>query len=293
MITKRMKERILAAVRENRSNYPSDARHAASLGIATSVYSDLKNGKTDRVLSDANWLQLSRRLGVAMEEERAWKAAKTATFEYIMAQLGFCQENAFSSILCDVPNIGKTFTARHYAMGHRNVAYVDCSQVKLRGLLVRRLAREFGLSDKGHLTEVYADLTYYLRTSEHPLVVLDEAGDLTTAAFLELKALWNATEGSCGWYMMGADGLKSKIDNAIRWCKVGYAEIFSRYGGKYSRATPESENERRQYLREEARRVALANVPKGTDVSAMVNKSMEGGGLRRIRTEVGKLRSEE
>ena len=285
-----MKERILSAVRENRANYASDARHAASLGIATSVYSDLKNGKTERVLSDANWLQLSRRLGVTLEEDQVWNVARTATFEYVTAQLGFCQETAFSSILVDVPNIGKTFSARHYAMSHRNVAYVDCSQVKLRGLLLRRLAREFGLSDKGHLTEVYADLTYYLRTSVKPLVVLDEAGDLTTAAFLELKALWNATEGSCGWYMMGADGLRAKIDRAISWRKVGYAEIFSRYGGRYGRATPESETERRQYLREEARTVALANVPNGTDVSMMVNKSMEGGGLRRIRIEVGKLK---
>lgn len=289
MITQEMKERILAAVRENRVNYSSDARHAASLGIATSVYSDLKKGKTDRLLSDANWLQLSRRLGVPLDAGQTWNAARTATFDYVTAQLGFCQENAFSSILVDVPNIGKTFSARHYAMSHKNVAYVDCSQVKLRGQFLRRLAREFGLGDKGCLSVIYDDLTYYLRTSFRPLVILDEAGDLTSSAFLELKALWNACEGSCGWYMMGADGLRAKIDRSISWRKVGYAEIFSRYGGRYSRATPESENERRQYLREEARVVALANVPKGTDVSAMVNKSMEGGGLRRIRIEVGKL----
>ncbi len=43
-----------------------------------------------------------------------------------------------------------------------------------------------------------------------PLVVLDEAGDLQYEAFLELKALWNATEMCCGWYMMGADGLRRR-----------------------------------------------------------------------------------
>ena len=52
MITTDTKNRILDAIRANRVNYPSDAKHAASLGITTSVYSAVKNGQTDRVLSD-------------------------------------------------------------------------------------------------------------------------------------------------------------------------------------------------------------------------------------------------
>ena len=45
--------------------------------------------------------------------------------------------------------------------------------------------------------------------------------------FLELKALWNATERCCAWYMMGADGLKEKINRAIEGKKVGYTEMLS------------------------------------------------------------------
>ena len=37
MITTDVKNRILAAIRANRANYPSDAKHSASLGITTSV----------------------------------------------------------------------------------------------------------------------------------------------------------------------------------------------------------------------------------------------------------------
>lgn len=39
MITNENKQRILEAIATNRTNYPSDAKHAASLGISTSVYS--------------------------------------------------------------------------------------------------------------------------------------------------------------------------------------------------------------------------------------------------------------
>ena len=48
MITTENKQRIIAAIMANRENYPSDAKHAASLGIATSVYSAIKNGQTDK-----------------------------------------------------------------------------------------------------------------------------------------------------------------------------------------------------------------------------------------------------
>ena len=37
-VTKEIKDRILAAIRVNRENYPSDNKHAAALGISASVY---------------------------------------------------------------------------------------------------------------------------------------------------------------------------------------------------------------------------------------------------------------
>ena len=33
-VTKEIKDRILAAIRDNRENYPSDNKHAAALGIS-------------------------------------------------------------------------------------------------------------------------------------------------------------------------------------------------------------------------------------------------------------------
>ena len=79
MITTEIKQKIMTAVSENRSNYPSDAKHAASLGISSSVYSMLRNGQTERTLSDANWITIARRLGVSLRNEIEWKAARTET----------------------------------------------------------------------------------------------------------------------------------------------------------------------------------------------------------------------
>lgn len=290
MITTEIKQKIMVAVSENRANYPSDAKHAASLGISSSVYSMLRNGQTERTLSDANWITIARRLGVSLRNEIEWKAARTETYEYISAQLELCQQSGLSGILCDLPNIGKTFTARHYVKGHKNAVYIDCSQVKTKLKLVRKIAGEFGVSSNGRYSDVYEDLVYYLRSIDCPLIVLDEAGDLQYEAFLELKALWNATERCCAWYMMGADGLKAKINRAIECKKVGYTEMLSRYGDRYSKVTPDDSKERDAFLREQARVVAKVNAPAGVDIAQIVRKS--GGGLRRVYTEIEKAVSQ-
>lgn len=288
MITEESKKRISEAISAHRSNYPSDAKHAASLGISSAIYSAVKNGQTERILSEANWITIARKLGVSLRGEIEWKPARTATFDFITSQLELCQAGCISAILCDLPNIGKTFTARHYVKSHKNAIYVDCSQVKSKQKLIRFIAKEYGVSSNGRYADVYDDLVYYLRSIENPLIVLDEAGDLQYEAFLELKALWNATERCCAWYMMGADGLKEKINRAVQCKKVGYTEMLSRFGDRYSKVTPDDGKERGQFLNEQARVVAKVNAPEGSDISAIVRKS--GGGLRRVYTEIEKLK---
>ena len=288
MITTDIKNKITEAIKANRGNYPSDAKHAASLGVTTSVYSAIKNGQTERVLSDTNWISIARKLGVSLRGEMEWKIARTETFDFIMTQLELAQTGSLSGILCDIPNIGKTFTARHYAKTHPYAVYIDCSQVKTKLKLVRKIAAEFGINNRGRYSDVYDDLVYYLRSIDNPLIILDEAGDLQYEAFLELKALWNATERCCAWYMMGADGLKEKINRSIECRKVGYTEMLSRYGDRYSKVSPDDGKDRARFLMGQARAVAKLNAPAGVDPADIARRS--GGGLRRVYTEIEKLK---
>ena len=287
-LTNEIKQRIMEAIRANRDNYPSDNKHAAALGISASVYNALKKGNIDRQVSDTNWICIARRLNVSLSEEMEWHAAETPTYIFISEQLATCQQGGMSAILCDMANIGKTFTARAYVKAHRNAIYVDCSQVKTKQRLIRFIAKEFGISTNGRYVDVYDDLVFYLRTLDRPLIILDEAGDLQYEAFLELKALWNATKRCCAWYMMGADGLKEKINRSIECKKVGYTEMLSRYGDKYSKVTPDDAKERDTFLKAQAAMVAKMNAPADTDIVKVVNRT--GGSLRRVYTEIEKLK---
>lgn len=289
-LNNQVKMRIIESIKENRANYPSDSKHAAALGINSSVYNNIKKGVFERQLSDASFISIARRLGVSLRNEMPWRAAETAVFVYITEQLELCQRSSLSGLLCDVPNIGKTFSARAYIKTHPNAVYVDCGQVKTKMRMIRFIAREFGINGNGRYADVYDDLVYYLKGIECPLIILDEAGDMNPETFLELKALWNATDRACGWYMMGANGLKAKIQRNRNNNTLGYEEMFSRYGDNYNRVTPEDEKQRTVFLKAQAAIVAKVNAPQGTDIAKIVNLS--GGKLRRVYTEIEKLNME-
>jgi len=288
MITTELKQRIIAELAERRNNFAgSDAKFAVSIGINNAQYSRIKNGETERVISDQNWLSLARILEIPAGNAPVWNIARTPVFDFITGQLAFCQSNAISRLLCDIADIGKTFSAKAYIKSNKNAIYVDCSQVKTKQKLVRFIAKEFGVGHTGKYSDVYADLVFYLRSLPSPLIILDEAGDLDYAAFLELKALWNATERSCGWYMMGADGLREKIRRSIDCKKVGYTEIFSRYGSRYQKASPDGSEELRKFKTVHAALIIKANCSEDVNVQQMVARTDYS--LRRIADELRKI----
>jgi len=288
---KEIRNRILDAIRAEEGNLTSNFSLARKLDINPSQLSQILNGKTEKVLSDAKWIMIARRLDVPIRKEDPWNVAKTPVFEYINQALSFCQENSLSGMLCDRADIGKTYSAKYYARHHKHVAYIDCSRSKSRQLLIRRIAHEFGLPQVGKYQTVYDDLIFFLNNAlDRPLIILDEAGDLDSRAFLEIKALWNATEHAVGWYMMGADGLKAKIERNLTLQTVGYTEIFSRYGSRFQKIVPPGKEEAEEFIRHQVAAIALANGAPSSEIQKIYAKTK--GSLRRIYIEVKKLKNE-
>lgn len=284
MLKKEQKQQILNEINHQASKFPSAAKQAVSLGINASQLSRIKKGDFD-ALGDKGWITVARRLEVDLSEAKKWITAETPVFKMIYKQLETCQALSVSGIMCDIADIGKTHTAKIYTRKNKNCIYIDCSQVKTKQKLIKRIAKELGVDYHGKYLDVYEDLVYYIRTIDKPLIILDEAGDVDYGAFLELKAMWNATEGYCGWYMMGADGLKKKLNSNIDKKKVGYTEIFSRYGAKYQRATPAGNHELQDFKKTLVAQISKANK---SQLSSSMMYSRTGGSLRRIKTEIRK-----
>jgi len=285
-LTTDFKKQVLAALLNARKNFTgTDGQFARSYQMHSSVFSQLKAGKIGKLLTDPKWLIIGQRLNVTVND-RQWKVARTAVFETIEKQVVFCQKYSKGRVLVDDCGIGKTFAAKYLSRTLKNCFYVDASQAKSRQQFVRLLARTLGVEDQGRYVDVKNGVKYYLRILTKPVVIIDEAGDLDYPAFLDIKELWNATEGICGWYMMGADGLRAKIDKGIISQRVGFREIFSRFSDAYGSVVPVERSEKIEFYKKLITDVLIANAPDKSVIPAIVKKCLVQnsgniGGLRR------------
>nr|DAR66518.1 MAG TPA: AAA domain protein [Caudoviricetes sp.] len=267
------KNKVREAILKDRENYGgNDVEYAKKLGIDKAIYNRMKKGETEKLISDTKWLIIANDLGVKLREDN-WKIARTQIYSEIEDNLAVCKETGMSMILVDDCGIGKTFCAKHIVRQMKNAFYVDCSQAKTKQQFIRLLAKTIGVDNTGRYTDVKTAIKTYLIYLEKPLIVLDEAGDLDYNAFLELKELWNAAPRQCGWYMIGADGLRAKIDRGISYKKVGYAEIFDRYSN-FVKLVPTGTDDKEQFYRKLIGDVAYVNVEDKKIVGSLIATCM-------------------
>ena len=286
-LTNEFKERVIKAVQEQRTRYDGpDSAFAKTLGISPSIFSRLNKGEHTGILETTRWIMIARDMGIELED-RKWNVARTDVFVKIEREVQFCKAHSKAMILVDECGVGKTFTAKYLSRTMKNTFYVDASQAKNRQAFIRLIAKTIGGECKGQYFNVKETLKFYLKSLTSPLIIIDEAGDLEYEAFLELKELWNATEGCCGWYMMGADGLRAKIERGISNKKVGYAEIFSRYSEKFSTLVPRDKQDRTSWYKKLISDVLNANGCDPDQVNNIVKRCLSNdmggqiGGLRR------------
>lgn len=286
-----LKTKVVSAIIKDKEIFGgSEKQHAKSLNINGAVYSQLKNGKIDgNLLSKAAWITLARHFEIAIGNNLAWVTARTPVYDTISTQMKFCAENSQSAVFCDEADIGKTHTAKDFIKRTKNAVYIDCSQCKTKQLLVRTIAQAFGIDGTGRYNECKNNLVYYIKTLDKPFIALDEFGDLNYDAFLEIKALWNATEGACGWYALGADGLKVKLERGRNGKKIGFTEFFRRFGKKYQSVVPVGKDDKNAFYTNLVAAFLKANLPATADLQKTLLKCNDS--LTRAKMEVLKLRT--
>lgn len=273
-ITTELKQNIRVAMLEARENFGgTDNAYAKSLGIDNTVYSRIKKGETEKVLSTGQWLNIGRKFQVNINNN-TWKAAQTEVYQQMEDNFHFCQKNKASMILVDDCGIGKTYCAKIIISKMKNAFYVDASQAHTKIRLIRQLATTLGCDTTGKYYEVLENVKYAINILDDPFICIDEAGDLEYNAYLELKGIINATENNCSWYMIGADGLRSKITKGINNHKVGFAEIFSRFSDDFVTLVPRNPQDRQEFYKKLFGDVAFVNVDDKKQVNEIVKSCM-------------------
>ena len=282
------------------SGFESQAKFAKSIGFGAADLTNLKGEKwkpTPQLIGQDKWIRLARYAGFTRNEVTRWVSADTAVKLFIYEQLRNYQTFSFSGIFCDDAGIGKSYACREYSQVTPHSFYLDCSKSRTRNRFIKALATAVGLDTDVRYDDLLENTIYALSLMPSPLLVLDEAGDLDDRAFLELKRMYNDLEGKCAFFLIAADGLKAKIDRGIACKKVGFTEVFSRFGKRYSRVMPETREEKAELLRDMATGILKANgVTDQAHIRNILRTITAQGGLRDMRTvyrEVIKLRAQQ
>jgi hypothetical protein len=290
-----VKEETIAALINYRKKFDgTDGEFAKMFDMSGSVFSRMKKGEVDGLISDDKLVTIARKLGVQIKHGVKWNMVQTETYEFMVEMLENCRTRSVGRIFCDVSDLGKTAIAKQYMLQNSNVFYVDCSQVKDRRQFIFKIAKVLGLSLNKSMSELFIEITLMLQGLERPLLILDEGGDLKDNAFLEIKALCNALGvgqvegGVCGICLMGASGLKAKLERGVRCLKIGWEETITRLGGEIYRHSPTDSAEFSQFMRRHAEAILHANMPGANLADVMPGKIS----LRRLQENVIKLKNE-
>lgn len=274
----------------------SQAAFARSIDFNPADITNLRGKKwkeAPQLIGDSKWVKFARFAGFTRNAAMEWHTAQTQVKREIDAQLAACKNYSLAAILCDDAGIGKTYACKAFAASHPHVYYIDCSNCRTKVRFARAIARTVGISTDGISDEVFEDAIYVLSITERPLVILDEAGDLEDKAFLELKRMYNALEDQCGFYIVGADGLKKKIEKGEATRKVGFTEVFSRFGKKFTKIMPVEPSDRKEALIKMAHELLNSNGINDKSTRSDITRTICINGLKDLRTvkrEVMKIR---
>lgn len=288
-VNENFKLQVVAALKDYRTNFDgTDGQFAKKLGINPSIYSRIKNTTDyDGIISPVQWINIGAELNVRLDQ-RKWNIVRTEPFVVIEEEILFCKAHSKAMMFADECEIGKTTTAKYLSRTLKNCFYIDASQCKTKILFARAIAQAIGLDSGGKIADLKKRIKYALLSLPKPIVIIDEYSDLERAAKLDYKEYWNATDGHCGWYLMGAESMIYEFEQGIANGKPGYAENFSRSGSNYSSAVPKNNKERRmEFYQTLLTDVLSANMTDKKELAKIVRQcltpkaGLKIGGLRR------------
>lgn len=221
------KQRIAAALRNYCGRYGSQSKAAKALKMSAPMISQMLTGDWDKI-ADQQWLAAAAGMGFRGER---WEAVETADFRTLVAILDDARENSLAMAITGAAGTGKTFAVRHFAETRGDVFVVSCDSYWTRKDFVEELLAAMGEDPAGlTLAGLTRKAVRRLRTTDRPLVVLDEADKLSDKVLCAFVTLYNALEGICGIVMVATSHLDKKLRGGVRRNKQGYNEIWSRLG---------------------------------------------------------------
>lgn len=234
-MTNLQKKEIVQAIHEEKARLGSYARVATKVGASEATISQMRNEKWE-LINPAMWQKVAQALGVVSNH---WQLAETLNFRKITNVLNDAKNaNLFMAISYKAGS-GKTATLSNYAElnNEEYVFYIQAREWAKREFLYE-LCRTLGVdTGKGYTSVDTMGMKviefFTKRKGKNPLLIVDEADKLKPSALRWFITLYNELEDEMGLIIAGTENLEKTIKQGVRYNKLGFDEIDSRFGRKF------------------------------------------------------------
>jgi len=195
---------------------------ATQSGVSGATLSKIENGKWDDI-DDKLW----RKIWNKVQDVTKPVTLSTADYSLAIKTCKAAQKNHFMIGLIADTGMGKTTALTAYSMS-KNVFYVCFDKTFSPKNFFIALLKEMAINFEGNIHAMVNRVADELNTMENPLLIIDEAGKITTTMILYLHVLRDKTVKNCGIVLGGMPYFKNNLIKFSNKQKEGYAEFFRR-----------------------------------------------------------------
>lgn len=243
--------------------------------VSTATISQIKAGNWDSI-SDSMWRKVQNNLRIDLN----WKTAITDNLKEIYSFCSSAQSQGMAICIADDAGKGKSNGYKYYDRTNSNVIHIECKASWTKKTFVRNLLISMGVSYVGTFEEMLEMFNEHIKKMHKPLLILDQADKLKDPQLDLFMEFYNDHEGHLGIILSGVKALEKRIDKGRQRKKVGFDEIYSRFGSKYITLNGLS--------RKDVQLVCYANDVEDEEFIQQIYDTC-GGDFRRVRREIQKI----
>ena len=204
--------KVVTDMRELMEQKGLSQRQMATLGISEGSLSDLLHER--RAFSGALLSKIGKVLGDLQNgESRLFTSLRQ--YQKMIHVADFTRQQALFSLACGNTGIGKTTAIRHIYACELYTFYSKVEDDLTWRELLAKIATALGLSHLPYRTEALrSKLQHKVAQLSRPLLIIDEAEELTNSVSRKLKRLHTLTEGQLGVLIVAHPELKRRLARA-------------------------------------------------------------------------------
>lgn len=207
----------------------SQNKVAKRAGVSSATISQMINNNWELIAPEM-WRKVQAKLRINTN----WKICTDVTnYKTITDLLLSAQSKGMAIGFSYAAGRGKSEAYRAYSRKYKNVIYVECKNSWSKKSYIKALLVAAGLDANGTTEELIERFTDHLITLEKPKVIIDQADKLKDASLDLFMDWYNDLDGFCSFVISGVPALEKRIRSGLQRNKIGYAEFWSRIGGKF------------------------------------------------------------